>query len=733
MGSALRTSTSGQISRSHCYISGTFSAFNIGFVETPLGDGEKSCWHALFFNPVIAYNFPMEEREYGEGLEIPVHMMAALGGASKAVEFEGGLLLKGFSSMFVPMRRAGAYVQWHYVRNDDDSRLPYWEVDDRCPGRASFQDVDYDAIATTRAFLGWWGNTTSHLGTADVNYDNLDWSDTKEPGRSIEFHGGSLGFQNIGAGELDFSPGPKDGKLHISRSGPYRRIIKYASRTPVVLYDTCEKRGWLVPSSAVIAHISQTRHFRKRFSINGTMVELIPTDPLLNVYDGAAQMLLKNFSTRLGDDNDDDDELGMGEFHFRDLVLNIWTLLERLLDEDIRKRSTKDPSLRGTLRSKLRGWEFMDVVDERSPVRLKETTIQKSSGGWVDLVQDLNAIVLFASGFEDIIKPTQDTAVGLCHKWQRVPKDKDYLTASVPILNSFYEEAGSRLTRKYLTSTHLQWHRGEVLFEACPNRASYECTCDRLQQIFHESALTFGKVKNSGQLDTQGAVIFGQSGHFTKARAAPHRQKGEDFIYSQENVPLLQCADLSGVSVACSEKSYDQEPFPTDVEGGHGTETSESQIESSHLCTYDEKKELPQRMEHGTRKRSRLDQDVQERPRSVQRQRVRHESRLNDPKCELEASGQLACLQSSAHSISRQPTLEVYPDSGDRNTSMTHRLRRRPALQSHKTNLPLSHYASEDVYFERDMKRLAADSKADLSVDTQPIAQHSRMMSTSSK
>jgi hypothetical protein len=106
-------------------------------------------------------------------------------------------------------------------------------------------DVDFDSLTNTRAFLGWWGNTTYHLGTADANYDNIDYSDTREPGRSIVFRGGRIGFQKIAAGEVNFLPGPKDSKLHISRNGPYQRIVKYTSRTPLVLYDTCEKRSWL--------------------------------------------------------------------------------------------------------------------------------------------------------------------------------------------------------------------------------------------------------------------------------------------------------------------------------------------------------------------------------------------------------------------------------------------------------------------------------------------------------
>jgi len=261
----------------------------------------------------------------------------------------------------------------------------------------------------------------------------------------------------------------------------------------------------------------------------------------------------------------------------------------------------------------------MDVVDERSPVRLKETTIQKSNGGWIDFARDLNAIVLFASGFEDIIKPSQDTLAGLCHQWKRVPRDKDYLTASVSILSKLYEEAGSRLTRKHLTSTHLQWHRGQALFEPCPNRASYECTCDRLQQIFHESLLSFGKVNPPGFLEEQGAVIFGQSKHSTNFSALPHQKKKKDNIYSQANVPLLETVELTEVPISSSEISAAEKSSLPDHDAGSSTETSE---EDTHFenSSFDYVNKAPKRSEPASRKRPRDDPGfIQEGPRPLQR------------------------------------------------------------------------------------------------------------------
>lgn len=537
LGATLRTSGTSHVGRSEAQISsfGPFSTdFHLKFSVYPVKENEASCWHDLFVNPVIACGFPTSNRADEIGLEISLHMMAALGGASHAVEYDGGVLLKGFSSMFVPLKRTGDSIQWHFIRTEDDKRLPFWEVDERCPGRALLDTIDLESISSTRAFLGWWGMTSTHLGTENAKYENIDWTATKEPVACAAFSGGSIGFQNFITGDLKFSVGPKDSKLHISRTGPYQRIIKYASKTPVVLYDTEERRGWLVPSSAVIAHIAQTRHFRERFSIQQKLVHINPADPRLDIYEAAEMMLSENSSTALGED-----DAGNPNFYFRDLVLGVWSILESLMDKAVKTGLSAESTLRWPTRKSLQGWEFMDIVDEISPLRLKEALIKKTCGGWVDLATDINAIVLFASGFEDIIKPAEWSLKGLCHMWRAVPKEKDYLTTGVTTINKLFEQSGSRLTRKHLTSTHLQWHRGTVLFEkCCASDGSFRCTCERLQQILPDSGLNFGNAVPPGNLEKCGAVIFGQATHRLPVPIVSQPQSNNRSFYSQENCPF---------------------------------------------------------------------------------------------------------------------------------------------------------------------------------------------------
>ncbi|PVH86260.1 hypothetical protein DL98DRAFT_526796 [Cadophora sp. DSE1049] len=518
LGSAFATSTAGKIEHSKGSI--FLSADNKLHVRFRVDDSpvsESYCWQNLFVNPVLVPDFPVEPREsFVElfGLYIPLEMMSALGGAVHQVEFAGGIVIKGVSAMFVPVKRVGDCVQWHFIYNEDGSRLPYWEADKRCPERALLGRVNRKTLASTRAVLGWWGKVTTRLGSASINYQSICWTDLKEPSRSVRFYGGSIGFQMFGAGELNFSVGPKDSRLHISRPGPYQRIIKHASNTPVVLFDTdkSDRRGWLVPASSVVAHIVQTKHARRNFIVDGTVAEIKPTSIDLDVCDAAEKMLYENAATILIRD-----PWEHSIFAFKDLVLAIWSLLEILMDQGCKRDATTEPGLHTTTRRKIRGWEFMDLVTERNSIRMKETILKNSSGNWTDLAHDINAVVLLASGLEDLIIPQQHMEPRLCHNWNKVPEEKDYLTAGVPILETLFEQAGSR---KYLTSTRLQWHRSPILFEDCEDMrqdSGLECNCDRVQQILPDSKMTPGKINPPGPLPSQGAVVFGQSSHAVKS------------------------------------------------------------------------------------------------------------------------------------------------------------------------------------------------------------------------
>ena len=126
---------------------------------------DGTCWHSLFRNPVIVRGFPILARGHDErGLEISLDMMASLAGAERATVFGDQLVIKGFSTMLVPTKCSDNSVVWHFLFNEDGSRLPYSAIKERCPMRVGIDRVDYSCLTSSRHFLGWASKVSLHTG-----------------------------------------------------------------------------------------------------------------------------------------------------------------------------------------------------------------------------------------------------------------------------------------------------------------------------------------------------------------------------------------------------------------------------------------------------------------------------------------------------------------------------------------------------------------------------------------
>ncbi|TVY84916.1 hypothetical protein LSUE1_G001846 [Lachnellula suecica] len=483
---------------------GVMPIFEIGFQMKSLDRNGSSCWHSLFPSSVIAKGFPIAQRGQEVGLEISLEMMAALTGVRHAVEYKGGIILKSFSCAFLPVKRYQDSIQWHYIEGDENERLSYGIVVAEYPHRALVKDgVDVESLKHTRAFVGWWGITETHLGGENVNYNNIDYSAATPANRTKNISDVTIGFSQIITSSAKFSLGGRE-KVHFERKGRYQNIVRSAAKSPIVLYDFDAKRGWLVPSTGVLLHIARTMHHRDPYQNNGKNVNFPLADLSISHHQAAEKVMLEQADFQLGAPERPGDQA----YCLSDTIRDIWSYLEGLRDENADQTSAPSVEIRGTLRDIVRGWEFMDIVDRTSPFRLKETYLEKSCGGWTNLARDIDALVLFGSGFEDIIRPK--ITAGLCHSWKFVPKDRDYLTASVPMMNHLFDRAGSKLSRRHLTSTHLRWHRGDQLWEHCDRPKQFSCNCSRLQQLIYEGLTDFGDVREPGTLEEEGSVIFGQ-------------------------------------------------------------------------------------------------------------------------------------------------------------------------------------------------------------------------------
>jgi hypothetical protein len=118
-------------------------------------DEIKPCWHSLVGDFVVATGFPIPERPSDDkGLQIPVEVMAALGGVYIAVDIGPGFFLKGETIAFIPVERRSDRVQWHLVEHGGEI-IDYDYIEHEGFKLLPRSTLDGEAINSTTAFLGW--------------------------------------------------------------------------------------------------------------------------------------------------------------------------------------------------------------------------------------------------------------------------------------------------------------------------------------------------------------------------------------------------------------------------------------------------------------------------------------------------------------------------------------------------------------------------------------------------
>ncbi|RYP34301.1 hypothetical protein DL767_004295 [Monosporascus sp. MG133] len=420
-----------------------------------LADEKNSCWLSLFSNAVIAYGFPIPERANGMGLEMSVELMAAIVGARHAVTFDGGVVIKGFSSMFVPVMRTRDGIQWHYVANTDpEVQLSYDEGVKQCLNRSLLPDVDFASLATARCFIGWNSLVEIRVGDETNDFENIKFSDATEVKPTLQIPSASVGFQQFGLAQIDVTFGKRDGTCHFQRSSSYRRIVAAAERMFIALFDTGERRSYLVAASGLLLHILHHRVSSGLGGVPASKVKIASAESF-------TETLLKNAKLQLSSEEDD-------PLFLDDVVSEIWSILELLQAQSMSTEKNSKLEIHATWQERLLGYEYKAVVEDWSPMPLKELEIHKTCGGWPRLVRDVNALVLLANGFGDLIRPIDNQKI-LCHQWKTLPRNKDYMAVPVKVLLGLYSLAGCRQTKKRLTATNLQLHGGGTsLFQPCP-------------------------------------------------------------------------------------------------------------------------------------------------------------------------------------------------------------------------------------------------------------------------
>lgn len=493
---AFRVPKEGRLARSEFRLCATNISSVFDLKLLPLKDvsmNSSTCWHPLFANGVLAHDFPIPPRNGEVGVELPFEAMIQLAGVIGPVEYRCGLVLKGYSTMIFPKsipsvspKSKQRSTQWHLIYQENDLVMLSSMIEHENRVLCSMESLD--SLAHSRTFLGCYKEVDIHLGTPTVAYDRIHSSGAITLGRKPELSSFTLGFSlpKFGGPSASMSF-TLSKRLSLARKeDSYEQVLSHCSNMPMILYDTCDRRAWMVPALGVILHMIHIwASLQKKQFPNLNLPELPYTNAQWDIGREAQEVIYKNSDLELYISKD-----GGEPYHLKDLVKKYWLELERV----IAVRQDHKVSENGTLI----GWELMEIIDGDPFSELKKPSSKKFKGNWASLTSNPNMVVLFCQGLGDIIIPKAHVQK-VCQRWKSVPEGNDYLTAATNCV--------LQCSRRFFSHT-VFWECGDedAAFADCLHDARQSC------QRVHQLVKRRGAPLAIGGLESKGAMVFGRRG-----------------------------------------------------------------------------------------------------------------------------------------------------------------------------------------------------------------------------
>ena len=421
------------------------------------------CWHPLFVHGILADQFPIPNRIWGRGLEISPFLMANLAGVIMPVEFRGGLILKGLSTALIPMEALldeGA-IQWHLLLTD--STQGTINVDENF---CKYNDAKN--LMTSKAYLGWCSVAHVRLGTIETDHSMVSWSEPVQKKKTLELSGLSFGIASSGMGT--FGPSivanfalAQNSQIRFMdiRQSLEDRLMSSKVR-PVIIYDTSEKRGWLVPMVCALLHMMHLRLREIKKDQEHCKEKVAAAMPVAEGFGDGGQEAYKVMVQHLKPGSVT--ALGSSEVWTKTLS-QFYVALDMALNESIQLNG-KGRLYEG---SEITGFELMDVVLADGPFRFSKRKVEKHSGGWAALAQHVS-YVLYCSGLGDAIIPGSGSN-SLCRSWVRMPPKSDYLCAYLPCLLEVLNRQGLHRSNRALSDAS----SGPYLYKECQHPDGLRC------------------------------------------------------------------------------------------------------------------------------------------------------------------------------------------------------------------------------------------------------------------
>ncbi|KAL4886825.1 hypothetical protein BJY04DRAFT_42324 [Aspergillus karnatakaensis] len=364
---------------------------------------EHTCWRNLFRSCTLVSTSLEQRTRFGKGLEMPFDILLSMAAVEFQLIVENGIVFVGYHTIHYPTAIDWNCAQFHLLTNEEGQINPYLQV-----YGSRILTGDANQFKRKRCFLGWCADAQINLGTnklpTSVGYTKGKYKHTslvKTGYAALAQTGASAPLSAVLGLQTNYTYCSH--KLRFDPTSNYHRLLTNAAREVALIYDSSERRAWLVPKLGLLLHMS----------LAYTAYCGCPNDrvPLVEPYtDGLALTKLLNGMGKnpvLGDGNT--------AFQFQQLLLGLNINL-------LRAKDAGKPSVDG----KLYGFEFKDIIMQPGAGScMKKLDLDSSSKAWISLANEVDAL-LVCSGLGDAITAADDGRVknGQCHK---MPQSHDYL------------------------------------------------------------------------------------------------------------------------------------------------------------------------------------------------------------------------------------------------------------------------------------------------------------------
>jgi hypothetical protein len=435
----------------------------------PLPKLEHDCWQLLLDSCIVVDRGPERKPRpsFGKGIQLSFDLMATLAGVEFSMVIDKGVLFVGYQSVLIPVKVEGNFSQFHLMTTQNGQIDPYKCVSE-IQERYICTDPTY--LKRTTCFLGWCNVAQINLGTKAL-ISQVGYSNGRARETSLELNGFKLSVigsapTNATGVKIQTNYTFRTHRVHFEPSSIYKKLLVDTSHQLALIYDSTEKRSWIVPKLSLLLHMVHAYIL----TIPGISDDQVP---FVEPYTDPNQIVDKVFG--MGGENYGDADQ---PFLFRNLMVG-FNLNLIATTRNIQKSSGNT----------LNGYELWDIVGEHDRgACMQYVKVLRKRSNWIDLANLVDSVIV-CSRFGDAITPSKSTGDRRNSLCDSIPQGFDYLATTgqclKQLLKQEYRSIGDGTTT-FSFSDGLLWRIKGNLVQKCCHKDGSTATCWERPDIFQE-------------------------------------------------------------------------------------------------------------------------------------------------------------------------------------------------------------------------------------------------------